>query len=183
MLISREDFKTSKTYRAAQGIAGHFNCSSTNYDFNMLDCLQQVSVEDLVSSASVDAPSGLAEEDDSTAWFPFVDMHSRDPVLPIDSLTAMKNGYFNHVPIMTGKLVLILRTYFIRVLNILIKTLDSWGFLVPPSQKYQLINDTRPPFAINSTCKCEREPIYNLLVGIMYVYVRVDLHFRTYQYC
>jgi len=102
MLISREDFKTSKTYRAAQGIAGHFNCSSTNYDYNMLECLQQVSVEDLVSSASVDAPTGLAEEDDSTAWFPFVDMHSRDPVLPIDSLTAMKNGYFNHVPIMTG---------------------------------------------------------------------------------
>ena len=125
MLISREDFKASKTYRAAQGIAGHFNCSSTNYDYNMLDCLQQVSVEDLVSSASVDAPTGLAEEDDSTAWFPFVDMHSRDPVLPIDSLTAMKNGYFNHVPIMTGKLVLILRAYFIRVLNLLIKTLEA----------------------------------------------------------
>ena len=42
----------------------------------------------------------------------------------------------------------------------------TWGFLVPPSQIYLLINDTGPPFELNSIGKCEWGPIYNLLVGI-----------------
>ena len=33
---------------------------------------------------------------------PVIDTYSNDPVLPVDYLTAMKNGYFNKVPIMTG---------------------------------------------------------------------------------
>ena len=42
----------------------------------------------------------------------------------------------------------------------------TWGFLVTPSQIYLLLNDTGPPFALNSIGNCERGPIYNLLVGI-----------------
>ena len=33
---------------------------------------------------------------------PVIDTYSNDPVLPVDYLTAMKTGYFNKVPIMTG---------------------------------------------------------------------------------
>jgi len=102
MLLSREDYKTSRTYRAAQGIADYFNCSSTSYDYNMLDCLQEVSLDDLIVNSSLENASADLEEDDSTAWFPVIDTYSRDPVLPTNYLTAMKNGYFNRVPIMTG---------------------------------------------------------------------------------
>ena len=40
------------------------------------------------------------------------------------------------------------------------------GDFCTPSQIYLLINDTKPPFAFNSTGKCERGPIYHLLVDI-----------------
>ena len=35
-------------------------------------------------------------------FWPVIDTYSNDPVLPVDYLTAMKTGYFNKVPIMTG---------------------------------------------------------------------------------
>ena len=36
-----------------------------------------------------------------------------------------------------------------------IYSFDSWGFLVPPSQIYLLINDNRPIITLYSTGKCD----------------------------
>jgi carboxylesterase type B len=100
MLLSREDHKTSRTYRAARGIATHFNCTSKYYDNSMLECLQEIDFKEFVERTSVEARD--VNDDASTTWLPGLDMFSRDPVLPHNYLTAMKNGYFNRVPIMTG---------------------------------------------------------------------------------
>jgi len=103
MLLVREDPKISKTHRAAQGVARYFNCSSTYYDQRMLDCLQDLTVEDMVTGTSLVTPDGVVEDgEDSAEWIPIIDWFSRDPVLPHDYLTAMTNGFFNRVPIMTG---------------------------------------------------------------------------------
>ena len=44
--------------------------------------------------------------------------------------------------------------------------LNSWGFLVLPSQIYLLINDTAYTIALYSTVKCDGVPIYHLSLGV-----------------
>ena len=70
----------------------------------MLECLQDLSVEDILASTKLgDFRTRIDSE--ISYWFPVIDTYSRDPVLPIDYLTAMKNGYFNKIPIMTGTIL------------------------------------------------------------------------------
>ena len=51
------------------------------------------------------------------------------------------------------------------------KSFNSWGFLVPPSLIYLLINITWPPFTHYSTVKCENRAI---------LYVQMDIHSHMY---
>jgi len=97
MLFFRQKYETSAPQRASAAVAEYFNCSSTNYDSEMLSCLQNVPHEALlaVTSEGVDIIPDII-------FFPTVDKYSSDPVFPVDYLTAMKTGYFNKVPIMTG---------------------------------------------------------------------------------
>ena len=46
------------------------------------------------------------------------------------------------------------------------ESLNSWGFLVPPSHIYLIINDAAHTIALYSTVKCNGVPIYNLSLGI-----------------
>ena len=48
----------------------------------------------------------------------------------------------------------------------IIYILYSWGFLVPPSQIYLLINDTANTIALYSTVKFDGVPIYHLSLGV-----------------
>lgn len=96
LLLSKADLEKTKTHRAAARAAQHFNCSSSNYDLNMLECLQELTIDEIFSITS---EITLGE-----AFFPIMDPFSSDPVNPVDYLTSMKNGQFNRIPIMTGTL-------------------------------------------------------------------------------
>jgi carboxylesterase type B len=95
-LLSRADLEKTKTHRAAARAAQYFNCSSSNFDANMLKCLQELTLDEIFS---ITPEITLGE-----AFFPIMDPFSSDPVNPVDYLTAMKNGQFNRIPIMTGTL-------------------------------------------------------------------------------
>ena len=96
MLWNNFDAETTKTHRAAERAAAHFNCSSTNYDNEMLSCLQDLTLEQIFMITD--------EVVNGKPFQPIVDSFSVDPVLPIDFLTAIRNGNFARVPIITGTL-------------------------------------------------------------------------------
>jgi carboxylesterase type B len=103
MLMSREDYKRSHSHRIADHLSRYFNCTSMYRDHIMLECLQNLPVEDILTSTKLgNVLSRIDSEIQLNSWLPVIDTYSRDPVLPIDYLTAMKNGYFNKIPIMTG---------------------------------------------------------------------------------
>ena len=39
------------------------------------------------------------------SFYPVLDSYTSDPLFPLDYFTAMKTGYFNRVPIMTGTIL------------------------------------------------------------------------------
>eukprot|EP00088_Acartia_fossae_P051168 TRINITY_DN5749_c0_g1_i2.p1 TRINITY_DN5749_c0_g1~~TRINITY_DN5749_c0_g1_i2.p1 ORF type:complete len:611 (-),score=135.22 TRINITY_DN5749_c0_g1_i2:452-2284(-) len=106
MLFSREDYSVSKLYRSSSAMARYFNCSSSEtYDYNMLACLQALPGNDILEITQTGLPDNEPEgelKNMQISWTPNIDTYSRDPVLPMDHLTAMKTGHFNRVPIMTG---------------------------------------------------------------------------------
>ncbi len=91
MLYSKEDITRSTPNKEALKIADNVNCSSSSFDTEMLECLQNLSLQEILDMTA-----------ENTFYQPNIDSYSSDPVLPIDFLTAMKNGHFNKIPIMTG---------------------------------------------------------------------------------
>jgi len=104
MLMRRTTQEAAHEERNAMRIAQKFNCSSLQYDDAMLQCLQEVSAEDLfMSSMYVGHRTDVSRVDrERSHWWPIVDAYSSDPVLPVDPLTAMKTGMFNKAPLMSG---------------------------------------------------------------------------------
>ena len=91
--------------RTAAEIALYLNCTDIAIDEAMLDCLQQVSFQDIVIETT---PTGevLTEDDIKYDWTNFLlaqDEYSSDPLFPVNPVLALKNGVFNKVPLMIGK--------------------------------------------------------------------------------
>ena len=86
-------------------LSKEFNCSSLLLDLEMLDCLQNLSYENLQR-----ATGGLKMDDyksnfGQAIFWPSTDEFSSNPVLPIDPLKAVLMGSFNRVPLLTGEIV------------------------------------------------------------------------------
>ena len=96
MLYNNFDPEITKTHRAAQRAADHFNCSSIDYDREMLNCLQDLTLEEILMIND--------EMINGKPFHPIVDSFSIDPVLPKDYLSALKSGNFARVPVITGTL-------------------------------------------------------------------------------
>lgn len=105
MLAYRTDAEVNKPERIAAKLASVFNCTSTSYDSAMLDCLQDISIEDFLvqTKVSLQIEEKETDEFERGIWQPVVDSYSSDPVIPVDPLTALSRGQFNRVPIITGK--------------------------------------------------------------------------------
>jgi len=103
MLMRRVKAEISDEKRIAKNIAEKFECPS-NYDQEMLECLQKLPVQKLIQDAGYAAPNIHADikERERGPWFPVVDAFSTDPILPLDPLEAMKTGKFNKVPFISG---------------------------------------------------------------------------------
>jgi len=99
MLAVKEKYGYSRTHRGSLAVADYFNCSSSSYDQEMLGCLQNIPFTALLGATSTPGFGALTSH---VGFMPVIDTYSNDPVLPVDYLTAMKTGYFNKVPIMTG---------------------------------------------------------------------------------
>ncbi len=90
MLMSRQDSTKPISKVTTKKVADNVNCTSSNFDTDMLECLQNLTLQEIFDVTTMDR------------FVPNVDLYSTDPVLPIDFLTAVKNGHFSKVPIMTG---------------------------------------------------------------------------------
>ena len=104
MLLYRDEYEKSRQERRASSLADQFNCSSTRNDQSMMDCLQELSSEDLLFAFKVD---GFNEDPESKnfdigEWAPVCDSYASDPVLPVAPLAAFSKGLFTKVPVMTG---------------------------------------------------------------------------------
>ena len=60
---------------------------------------KNIPTTELLGATSTPGHAALSSH---VGFLPVIDSYSNDPVLPVDYLTAMKTGYFNKVPIMTG---------------------------------------------------------------------------------
>merc|ERR1711936_19243 len=101
MLYKQLHTKKPGDERIAIKAAKAFNCSSKGLDDEMLRCLQDIPVTDLIQTTLI--PAFESDESDvSYAWTPTVDYFSYEPFLPIQPLEALKKGIYNHVPFMSG---------------------------------------------------------------------------------
>jgi len=102
-------FKNLKTQgpreeRSARKVAERLECSSTNFDEEMLNCLQNVPLQDLLTKAQV-PPSYTRENivaNPRLEWWPVVDSYAQDPFLPRRPLEALKTGEYNQIPYISG---------------------------------------------------------------------------------
>ena len=65
---------------------------------------QNIPSEDLLGVTGTAGSGALTSFSEALA-IPVIDTYSSDPVLPMDYLEAMKTGFFNKVPIMTGTIL------------------------------------------------------------------------------
>jgi carboxylesterase type B len=83
-------------------IAEIFNCSSTNYDEEMLRCLQDVPVQELLERCTTDPESWFDPEASHLMFGPIVDSFASEPFMPLQPLEALRTGVYNKVPFMSG---------------------------------------------------------------------------------
>ena len=105
VLFRRDDPKKSADERAVLPLAKNFNCTSPNYDYRTLKCLQQIDAVEFHAKTLTEVLSVDKEEEDQDrgSWGPVLDDYSSDPVMPTEPLNALKTGKFNKVPIITGQ--------------------------------------------------------------------------------
>jgi carboxylesterase type B len=102
MLFKQFQTKGLGNERIAVKAANAFNCSSQGLDDEMLSCLQDVPVENLIEMTQMPIGEFGEASDVQYAWNPIVDYFSYEPFLPIQPIEALKKGIYNHVPFMSG---------------------------------------------------------------------------------
>ena len=104
LMVKELDPEVSKDWRTSRALAETVNCSSLEYDSEMLSCLQDIDALDLLLKSQkplIWSPTE-ANSDWADPWIR-VDSYASDPVMPLNPLDAMKTGDFNPVPLMIGK--------------------------------------------------------------------------------
>jgi len=107
-----------------------FNCTGMGLDDEMLRCLQDVPVKDLIETTQ--QPLGLPDSSDNIySWTPIVDYFSYEPFLPIQPLEALKKGIYNHVPFMSGTTKDEGSLFAILFYDKLAEISENWGTFFP----------------------------------------------------
>merc|ERR1719402_1760177 len=86
--------------RMAVKVAEKFNCSSNNFDEEMLECLQKIPAQELIEGTGLDPSDWFG--DDYFVFGPVVDHFCSNPFMPIHPLEAVKSGAYNKIPFMSG---------------------------------------------------------------------------------
>ena len=107
MLFRKDDPHKTKEHRVSLKLAANFNCTSPDFDFRTLKCLQQLDAEEFFSRTQSDIfkVDKEAEGYDRSSWWPVLDDYSSDPVIPMEPLKALKTGQFNKVPVISGIMI------------------------------------------------------------------------------
>ena len=131
MLMRKTKWEYAKEERNARRIAQVYNCSSLNYDEEMLKCLQRVPAEDFFKTTQYVGQKLDVDRADRERgpWFPVVDAYCSDPVLPVEPLHALKAGAFNTAPMISGTMA---NEGALQVMGLLGPTQDKktlWGYV------------------------------------------------------
>lgn len=104
MLLRKTKWEVAKEERNAMRIAEIYNCTSINYDEEMLKCLQSVPAKEFFKMTQYVGQKLDVEraERERGPWFPVVDAYCSDPILPVEPLHALKVGAFNKAPMISG---------------------------------------------------------------------------------
>merc|ERR1712179_411703 len=90
--------------KMAKEVAKNSECP-TDLNSNTLECLQEVSVEDLIKNSSQEEEASTEEERKEAfnfLWWPTSDPYASEPFCPMKPLEAMKTGRYNQIPFMSG---------------------------------------------------------------------------------